>query len=610
MNPRCGSFRPYPAIAPALLACLGLQLAAPGRADAAPPALHVAGNTLVDSAGATVVLRGVNVPSLETLNTGEGPAPGSSTGLMASVNEVINHWHVNLIRLPICQDRWEGRAPVDYHGFPNSADAYRNIVDQVVSTSSAAGVYVLVDMHWSDAGVWGRNIAQHAMPDDNTATAWAGVAARYANNPAVLFDAYNEPYPKTWSQWLRGGVITEGAASYHSPGMQGIVDTIRATGANNIIVVGGIQYAGDLRGFVTGYAISGANLMFSAHVYPFGDVNWDEKYTVAAKLGPILVGEFGADTADDYADFYARILPWIERNKYSSTAWSFNPTYRPVVISDWEFHRTFFAGRYVFSALTGGPGFPTGLLASGGGGGIHLTWKGVPGAASYSVFRADRPNGEGSNPAVATGITGTSTTDTGVIAGLRYYYQVVAVNAAGVSGPSNESGAIAGSPGTIRAIYDGGLESGYYNYSYGAKVALPATAMEPGAGASAAHGGPRWASVVFSAGGQGLQFRASEFDSSPYDTLTFLINGGPAGGQVIRVHGDLGGAKGAASVKIGPLAQNKWTRVNIPFNALGIARAANLDGFRFENPDGAEPVFYLDGMYITGGRGHESALGQ
>jgi aryl-phospho-beta-D-glucosidase BglC (GH1 family) len=245
-----------------------LAFLAQARVMAQPLVLHVSGSDLVNSNGATVVLHGVNIPSLETLNTGTGPASsgnpsgGGGTGIMDSVNEAINVWHVSLIRLPICQDRWLGYAPVDYNGYSNSASTYQGIVEQIVSTASAAGVYVLIDMHWSDEGVWGENLGQHMMPDENTATAWTSVATEFANNPAVLFDAYNEPYPTSWSIWLNGGTVDD-TVTYTSPGMQGIVNTIRATGANNVIVVGGISYSGDLTGIANGYAISGSNIMYS-----------------------------------------------------------------------------------------------------------------------------------------------------------------------------------------------------------------------------------------------------------------------------------------------------------------------------------------------------------
>lgn len=44
---------------------------------------------------------------------------------------------------------------------------------------------------------------------------------------------------------------------FQSVGMQGLVNAVRATGAKNIIVAGGIGYAGDLSGAVNGYALAG-----------------------------------------------------------------------------------------------------------------------------------------------------------------------------------------------------------------------------------------------------------------------------------------------------------------------------------------------------------------
>ena len=60
---------------------------------------------------------------------------------------------------------------------------------------------MLLDLHWSDAGEWGRHIGQHKMPDENTVAFWSDAAARYKNDPAVLFDLYNEPHDVPWEVW-------------------------------------------------------------------------------------------------------------------------------------------------------------------------------------------------------------------------------------------------------------------------------------------------------------------------------------------------------------------------------------------------------------------------
>jgi chitodextrinase len=52
---------------------------------------------------------------------------------------------------------------------------------------------------------------------------------------------------------------------------------------------------------------------------------------------------------------------------------------------------------------------------------------------------------------IATGVTGAGYTDAGLSNGATFYYQVTATGPAGVSGPSNERGAIAGTPGGFDA---------------------------------------------------------------------------------------------------------------------------------------------------------------
>jgi len=313
-------------------------------ASAAPSALHTSGSQLVNASGAAVRLKGVNIPSLEWSNLGQN--------VMPSLSAAMGSWNAKLIRLPICQDRWWGAAPPDYTG-SNSASAYRAAVDNVVNTASAAGNYVLIDMHWSDEGVWGANLAQHNMPDNNTATVWNDVAAHYKNNPAVLFDAYNEPHDVSWGTWRNGGWVSEGAG-YNTPGMQSIVNTIRGTGANNVIVVGGLDWAYDLTGIANGYAISGSNIMYGAHVYPWKS-NWDQFVTVASGNNPILIGEFGDNQSDPYATWMPAILGWMDSHNYSGTAWCFFNGAPPQLLNDLTtYSPTSWFGSYVKTWLGSG----------------------------------------------------------------------------------------------------------------------------------------------------------------------------------------------------------------------------------------------------------------
>src|SRR5580704_2398128 len=235
---------------------VGLMLVSGGLAYGAatndanlPLQLHTEGNRILNSKGEPVLLRGVNAASMEWTSGGEGH-------ILRTVNVAIQDWHVNIIRLPLAQDRWFGKAPEQTNG----SDAYRALVHQVVDACASQGCYVILDLHWSDCNEWGTNIAQHSMPDSNSVAFWKDFAPVYANHPAVLFDLYNEPHDVSWDVWLKGGRITDRPnvpqvgppRTYDAVGMQTLLDTVRATGAKNAVIAGGLDWAYDFSGILKG----------------------------------------------------------------------------------------------------------------------------------------------------------------------------------------------------------------------------------------------------------------------------------------------------------------------------------------------------------------------
>jgi hypothetical protein len=74
------------------------------------------------------------------------------------------------------------------------------------------------------------------------------------------------------------------------------------------------------------------------------------------------------------------------------------------------------------------PAFPTGLSAvlDSSGNTANLTWNAAPGANSYNVKRSTKSGGPYTT--IATNITSTNYTDTGVATGTKYYYVVSAVS--------------------------------------------------------------------------------------------------------------------------------------------------------------------------------------
>jgi hypothetical protein len=213
---------------------------------------------------------------------------------------------------------------------------------------------VIIDLHWSDANIWGEYIGQHKMPDNNSIAFWNEVAPLFANHPAVLLDLYNEPHSVSWEIWRNGGPVTEtsktapgGKLIYTTPGMQALLNLCRAKGARNVIVAGGLDYAYDLTGIVKGYALSdpqGNGVIYSTHLYPMKK-DWDKFVTPAIGKYAVIVGEVGSG-----GGFMTQAFQYINQHELPWVAWCLHRDAKPALIKDWNYTPTE-SGQEVINAL-------------------------------------------------------------------------------------------------------------------------------------------------------------------------------------------------------------------------------------------------------------------
>lgn len=80
-----------------------------------------------------------------------------------------------------------------------------------------------------------------------------------------------------------------------------------------------------------------------------------------------------------------------------------------------------------------GPGQVTGLSATPGDGSAKLAWTAVSGATGYTI---EKGASAGAETPVATGVTGTTYSASGLSNGTKYYFKVIATNSSG-SGPAS-----------------------------------------------------------------------------------------------------------------------------------------------------------------------------
>lgn len=322
-----------------------------------PKELKVQGNRLVTvDEGKEVWLQGVNIPSLEWNPRGEKVERSTLTA--------IEGWKANVLRLPVKDDYWFGLKDANDGGA-----AYRALVDQIITLAANRGAYVVLDLH------------QYRAPKPEFLEFWKDAATRYKNHPAVLFDLMNEPHGTTWEVWRDGGFVgkriePDQAAflsaeekkkieGFESPGMQAMLDAVRSTGAKNIVVVGGLDYAYQLDGIVQGYGLKdaeGNGIMYACHIYPWKR-GWQKYLLDAAEKYPILLGEVGADAKkmdfmphevqEDAETWVPDMLGLIQKHRLNWTGWCFHPSASPRMLLDWDYTPTPFWGQPAKDALSG-----------------------------------------------------------------------------------------------------------------------------------------------------------------------------------------------------------------------------------------------------------------
>jgi len=303
----------------------------------------VVGNHLEDGA-ATVRLIGWNRPGFEYAcinNQAVFDGPSDLVSIQA-----MQAWKgFNAIRLPLNETCWLG---INGISASLSGPAYAGQVAAYVSLLRASGIYVILDMHWNAPGT---HVARSQLPmadADHAAAFWTQVADQFKGDLGVVFDLYNEPHldnvpaggfvaggsgTTPWSCWLNGGCTLtpqsweQQTGSYVVAGMQSMLDAVRATGARNVVMAGGLNWANDLSGWAgnTPHDPAG-NLAASGHVYYkpelcTGTGCYSTLQTLASSV-PVIAGEIGEfDCADSFVDSF---MGWADTSGVSYLAWSWS----------------------------------------------------------------------------------------------------------------------------------------------------------------------------------------------------------------------------------------------------------------------------------------------
>ncbi len=343
------------------------------RAAESVVGLHVSGNHLLNSSGQAIRLVGVDRSSAEySCNSGGTTNVFDDPNNLSDIPAMLS-WDMNVVRIPLNEDCWlgiNGEPAANY-----TSTSYQQTIEAYVNQLTADNVIVILDLHWNNSGTNQAN-SQEPMPDlDHAPAFWTSVATTFKSNSSVIFDLYNEPYPSgstAWQCWLNGASAANTAPCIGSPfaivGMQGLVNTVRATGATNPLMLGGIAYSNDVSAWLQYEPTDPLNsLIASVHIYNFNTCNtttcWNTTIAPVAAKVPVIAGEIGENDCAD--TFINPLMSWFDQEGISYLAWSWNPyncASGPSLITDFNGDPTAF-----------GVGFKAHLLALGLGGGGSLS---------------------------------------------------------------------------------------------------------------------------------------------------------------------------------------------------------------------------------------------
>jgi aryl-phospho-beta-D-glucosidase BglC (GH1 family) len=282
--------------------------------------LTTSGNQILDGSGHPLILHGVQLPGLDT-----SPNLGSITqGTVAQARA----WGANMMRVSLGEQYW---LPTSCF----SSTTYQSEVDQVVQWITSQGMVALLDLHAFSLTPCGNAWDNDMANSPGAINFWNSVASRYANNPLVAFDLYNEPHNISDQVWLNGGVAYDALLPYAVAGMQQMYSAVRATGANNLVVVSGNNWG---NGFPS-TLVSGNNIAYGVHVYtcpgaappkcsnpdPYDPAPMLQDWVAPSANVPVLVSEFGWPQNSN-STYNAAVIAFAEAHGWGWNAFAWTTT--------------------------------------------------------------------------------------------------------------------------------------------------------------------------------------------------------------------------------------------------------------------------------------------
>lgn len=294
-----------------------LQATPGGHARVVGP-LTTRGNQILDGHGRPITLRGLQRFGLE--GGTKNPLP-----TQAEIQQ-LSLWGANEVRISLGEQKW-----VDTSCSRDYEPGYPQVVDRVVHWVTSRGMVALINLHFAAIGNCATPGLTPMADSPNAITFWLQVANRYKDNPLVAFDLFNEPQVPE-PVWLTGGTFTANGQMVSAVGMQQLYQTVRGTGARNLVLISGLKFASA----PPTEFVDGVNVAYGEHVYtcpdfpppqctyphPYDPSKLMNRWDSLERTYPVMVTEFGWPNGDS-GTYNANVIADAEQKHlgWSGFAW-------------------------------------------------------------------------------------------------------------------------------------------------------------------------------------------------------------------------------------------------------------------------------------------------
>lgn len=229
-----------------------------------PLKLQVRENKIIDENEEIIILKGIMPQDPAQLHNRNK----FNKEILKEIREIGS----NAVRIPVHPENWY-----------NDKDYLWRYLDKIVTWAGELDMYVIVDWHYIGNVSSGRienNHIDEVKPKQLTKEFWKQTANYFKDTPHVIFEIFNEPAFISEEDWFTNA--TE------------IVNIIREQGADQILIVGGIEFSKDLS-WVLEKPIESKNIAYASHIYPGhrGESSWDRWFGDVSEKYPVIVTEWG-----------------------------------------------------------------------------------------------------------------------------------------------------------------------------------------------------------------------------------------------------------------------------------------------------------------------------